>query len=99
MSMRALTSAPKNTRVFIIPIRFVVALLTGVDGEVRTLKLLSDGIPEDGKVVGHHIDWDRDEIYIKVEHPSFPLCPEGCVYERIAVYFERGPEDHLLELL
>lgn len=81
-----------------MPIRFVVALITGLDGEVRTLKLLSDGIPEDAIVVGWHADFERDQLQVKVMHPSFAAAPEGCAYEQIAVYFERGPEDNFVEI-
>ena len=89
----------RRTRIFQIPVSFIVALLTGRDGEVRTLKLLNEGIPDDAQVVGVNYDFDSNEIKIMVAHHSFPVVAEGCSAERLNIYFERGPEDHFLELL
>ena len=79
--------------------RFVVAVLSGKDGEVSCIKLLGDGIPREARIVGTNYDFEHDEFHVKVDHPSFPVRPEGSAYERIPVYFEDGVDGTYLELL
>jgi len=94
-----IASGPNRVRIYSVPAKFLVTLLTGRDGDVYNWKLLGPGIPNDAIIIGIQHDFNSDEIKIKVAHASFPNVHEGAAIEKLPIYFARGPNDYYLELL
>lgn len=98
-TMADLRFRKRNVRVFEVSPAFLMAIMTGKDGEVFSLKLLSQGIPEDAEFISANYDFDQNMFKVLVAHADFPVVEDGCSTEQFKVFYQRTPSDTFLELL